>query len=271
MAAVQRYFHDNYTYRLGMTIPPDKDPIVYFLLEQPASHCSYFASGSALLLRLGGVPCRYVTGLVIEERHPFADYWIGRNRDAHAWVEAWDERRGWQIVESTPSDGVPDGDEGNALAALLDYLRHLKQKLAAPLRPGIPALARDVAVAISRFLLDTWPGRACVVVATLVFLSWLLRGRVRREKRRRRPTVDPELARLLRRMDKRVARLGYCRQASETLHQFATRILREADVAPWAGQAAAWYRGYAAVRYEAPEAPSIATLQESLEAFRAEQ
>ena len=108
---VVTHFEMNHEYTLGITIPPEADPLTYFLLERPPAHCEYFASGATILLRLGGVPCRYVTGYVAREKYPKGDYWMALSRDAHAWVEVWDEEEGWMIVEATPASGVPQGEE----------------------------------------------------------------------------------------------------------------------------------------------------------------
>ncbi|MHC4144823.1 MAG: transglutaminase-like domain-containing protein, partial [Planctomycetota bacterium] len=100
--AVVRHFRTNYTYFLGVDAPFDRDKLAYFLLEESVGYCEYFASGAAILLRMAGVPTRYVTGFVVTEKHPDGELWVARNMDAHAWVEAWDkERNQWTIVEAT--------------------------------------------------------------------------------------------------------------------------------------------------------------------------
>jgi len=54
-----------------------------------------------------GVPTRYVTGYYVHESDgPNAS--IVRQRDAHAWAEAWINGTGWVVVEATPGDGRPD-------------------------------------------------------------------------------------------------------------------------------------------------------------------
>ena len=100
--AVVQYFRTNYTYFLGLAIPPDRDKLTHFLLEEETGYCEYFASGAAILLRLAGVPTRYVTGFLVTYKDDLTGLWIARNMDAHAWVEAWDrELRQWTIVEAT--------------------------------------------------------------------------------------------------------------------------------------------------------------------------
>ncbi len=104
-AAVSRYFQSqaNYTLRTEAA-PAEVDPIANFLEKKHPAHCEYFASATAMVLRAAGVPTRYVTGYVVDEpneRDP--ELWLARNRDAHAWVEAYDDvGEYWFAVESTP-------------------------------------------------------------------------------------------------------------------------------------------------------------------------
>jgi len=106
--AVVSYFRNNYTYVLGLDIPPDRDKLTHFLLEESTGYCEYFASGAAILLRLADVPTRYVTGFLVTEKGTQGELlWIARNMDAHAWAEAWDqERNQWAIVEATVGEDL---------------------------------------------------------------------------------------------------------------------------------------------------------------------
>jgi hypothetical protein len=110
IAAVESYFQKNFAYHLGIEIPAGEDPLLYFLREKPPAHCEYFATAATLLLRTANVPARYVTGFVPAEWNPSGEYWAARNRDAHAWVEAYVEGQGWVTVEATPAEGVPSTD-----------------------------------------------------------------------------------------------------------------------------------------------------------------
>ena len=47
-----------------------------------------------LLLRSQGIPARLVTGFLGGEYNPFEGYFIVRDSNAHAWVEAWIDGRG---------------------------------------------------------------------------------------------------------------------------------------------------------------------------------
>ena len=139
-AAVVRYFANHYTYQLGIEIPDNQDPVTYFLIEQPPAHCEFFATGAALLLRLGGVPCRYVTGFVASERNSFGGYWVAHNRDAHAWVEIYDDAQGaWVTVEPTVSAGVPQSDseaQTGPIAQLREFIAYVIHRIRSAIVTG---------------------------------------------------------------------------------------------------------------------------------------
>lgn len=243
IAAVERFFHENFSYQIGIDVSGAADPLTHFLLERPAAHCEYFASGAAVLLRAVGVPCRYVTGFVAAEENRHGGYWVARNRDAHAWVEAWDRDRGWVLVEATPAGGVPQATAGATASQIWDAWRARWQRAVAAIRQGG---WRAILAAAGRVLqrLELW-GVLLLLAAVWLLRRWLWR------RRQPAPPSDPrldELRRLLRRMDARWQRAGITRRACETPHQFADRLLALSAAAEHC-QAADWYRRFAAVRY----------------------
>jgi hypothetical protein len=60
-----------------------------------------------LMLRSQGIPARFVTGFLGAEHNPLQDYYILRQQNAHAWVEAFTAERGWQVYDPTPPEGRP--------------------------------------------------------------------------------------------------------------------------------------------------------------------
>ncbi|RMG41545.1 MAG: hypothetical protein D6725_01305 [Planctomycetota bacterium] len=237
--AVRRFFQNNFEYRLGIEIYGDEDPVVFFLDNRLPAHCEYFATAGALLLRMAGVPTRYVTGFVVSEPNRYSGCWIARNRDAHAWVEAFDPKRGWVVVECTPPAGVPQGEPGSRIAqawdATLQWGRRLRVRWN---RDGLQVVGEVVTA-----LLMNGPVQLAVVL--LIAVTCWQRWRLRRWKSRTARTNDPwltELHALLERADRKAARHEFRRRADETLHQFAER-LSLADLARW-------YREYAACRYQ---------------------
>jgi transglutaminase-like putative cysteine protease len=79
------------------------DPIAEFLFEKKRGYCEYFASSLAILLRLEGVPSRFVTGFAVGSDNKVGEHYEVRDSDAHAWVEAWVPGRGWIVADPTPA------------------------------------------------------------------------------------------------------------------------------------------------------------------------
>ncbi|WP_339907104.1 transglutaminaseTgpA domain-containing protein [Symmachiella dynata] len=242
ITAVKSYFLTNYKYQVGITIPAGVEPLSYFLLEKPDAHCEYFASGTVILLRYLGVPCRYVTGFVVSEKNVVGGFWVARNRHAHAWVEAYDEQQGWVIVESTPPDGTPESKPAPLPKQFLDYLREGFLSLRIQLQQGYIRIA----------LRALFQSRAFLVTLLCLFVYVLYRSYRRRTPTSRRPKIpDPrvdQLQRLLQKMDARMRKHKLQRGAGETLHQFSDRVARNATDQNLEA-AALWYRRYADVRY----------------------
>ena len=105
MDAVADYLMSHYTYSLT-THPGAGDRISHFLLSEKSAHCEYFASAGVMLLRILGVPSRYVTGYYAHESEGGST--IVRQRDSHAWTECWVDGTGWMTIDMTPGGGRPD-------------------------------------------------------------------------------------------------------------------------------------------------------------------
>ena len=142
--AVVAYLLNAHPYSLNFRPEPNKfpDPLADFLLSTPAkgAHCEFFATASCVLLRCVGVPTRYVTGYFAHESAG-EGVTIVRQRDAHAWCEAWINGIGWVVVEATPASGRPDGMDSEVewwrqitewvqdkLRVLSDFIASLTQK-----------------------------------------------------------------------------------------------------------------------------------------------
>jgi hypothetical protein len=105
IAAVSKYLMSHYSYALTAH-SGNGDKISHFLLHEHSAHCEYFASASVMLLRILGVPSRYVTGYYAHETEGGST--IVRQRDSHAWTECWIDGVGWVTVDTTPGGGRPD-------------------------------------------------------------------------------------------------------------------------------------------------------------------
>lgn len=88
------------------------DPVVNWLTKGSRGHCELFASTFVLLAREAGYPARLVVGFSGGSWNPVEDYFLLRNRDAHAWVEIFDrDARDWLRVDPTPGSGSSDPEE----------------------------------------------------------------------------------------------------------------------------------------------------------------
>jgi hypothetical protein len=253
--AVTRYFHTNYTYALGLEVPPERDALDYFLREASSGYCEYFASGAAILLRMAKVPTRYVTGFLVTERGDDGKFWIARNMHAHAWVEAWDgpvegvsdrgslrpasdlardrsapaegARQGqWVIVEATTQEGMGDTSLADELVRSAGtgrpFLTQLVQSLYEYGAFGVLGRLLNCGILVANWRWAPW---ALVIAALALGLALALRRSAGSRTVVRNPQLEA-LHKLLAVMDRKARALGYRRQSDETLHAFAGRIER---------------------------------------------
>jgi protein-glutamine gamma-glutamyltransferase len=105
---IETHLIQGYAYTLEQVGRGGAQPIDDFLFRVKAGHCEYFGSAMVLMLRAQGIPARLVTGFLGAEYNPLEGYFIVRQSNAHAWVEAWlGEGRGWAIFDPTPPAGRP--------------------------------------------------------------------------------------------------------------------------------------------------------------------
>lgn len=120
------YLRSNYKYSLNPKRDESFPPLEDFLLHSREGYCKHFATAAALLLRAAEVPTRLVCGFVRGEWNPLGRYFMVRQRDAHAWIEAYIPGSGWHPFDPTPSG------EGKALPSFVVsfywYLDFLKLK-----------------------------------------------------------------------------------------------------------------------------------------------
>lgn len=101
MQTALQHFNQNEFY---YTLTPESvaaDPVDEFLFETREGFCEHYAVAFTVLMRAAGIPARVVTGYQGGQLNPVSDYFIIRQRDAHAWVEIWLEDAGWVRVDPT--------------------------------------------------------------------------------------------------------------------------------------------------------------------------
>lgn len=254
--AIEDFFQDNFQYSLsGANIPRNVEPVVNFLQTRHPAHCEYFATAAAMMLRSVGVPTRYVTGYVVREFSDENEYWIARNRDAHAWVEAYDEieeqwfpveattgrsyrtlrqSSGTAANESTIADGYKDENEDDSfMSKVFGWIFSFR--------------ATDSLTFIFRVA-------QLPLFCMVALLLWI---RHRQKLRAGSDSIDLQSRQMLQRVDRRMRKYRLVRNPTETLHQFADRIeaAMETTAASLADRpsllslAPEWYRSFAASRY----------------------
>lgn len=95
-------------YDLNTPAMEEGEDFARHFLQEGRGYCVHFATAGALLLRMQGVPARYVSGYTV---------WLdGQGRgevmdsDAHAWVEVYVDGCGWYPVEMPPGYSGGAGD-----------------------------------------------------------------------------------------------------------------------------------------------------------------
>ncbi len=137
---VESWLSQRFSYSLSPDVPQTsglEDPVVAWLAEGTVGHCELFAGAFLLLAREAGFPTRIVTGFAGGAWNAVENYFVVRNRHAHAWVEIYDvESRQWLRVDPIPEGyelsmaGMDAGASGigadeTGWAAWLDSLRIL--------------------------------------------------------------------------------------------------------------------------------------------------
>ncbi|WP_068827255.1 transglutaminase TgpA family protein [Pseudomonas sp. BMS12] len=101
VAALLRHFNQQpYVYTLKPP-PVGLDSIDEFLFRTRRGFCAHYAGAMTFVLRAAGIPARVVAGYQGGEFNQSGNYLAVRQYDAHAWVEYWQEGRGWSSVDPT--------------------------------------------------------------------------------------------------------------------------------------------------------------------------
>lgn len=262
LAAARRYFKDNYSYSLKVDPPLETEPLEWFLLEKPAAHCEYFASGTAVLLRLAGVPCRYVVGFVVSEQNKYSGEWVARNEDAHAWVEAYDDSVGWVIVDSTPAAGVPDESSVSSSTQLYEYLRDEFHRLRIGWQQrGFASIRETLRSLVLSPAGLTVLATVILIPAGIMLRRWRQNRHVDRAAYSATSPAIEQLQTARQKIDVTLKRVWRVRQPGETVDRYAQQLADGAtDQHDPLAEVADWYARYAELRF-APQ-PDLKSVNE---------
>ncbi|HWO10485.1 MAG TPA: transglutaminaseTgpA domain-containing protein, partial [Polyangiaceae bacterium] len=207
LQAIERHLERDFSYSRHLSRPLDSDPVLDFLLRDRRGHCEYFASALALLARAAGIPARVVMGYRVSERSPFG-YYVVRERNAHAWVEAWLEGEGWTTRDATPAEAQPNNQEHEA---------------------GYATAAVD-ALGVKYDELTDWLERRTLLETSLAWVAGcaalaLIVARGARRRRSRPLLADDELPLpFMEQLLAALARRGHERRPDEPLERLAARL-----------------------------------------------
>jgi len=102
--ALTNYLKTTYKYTLTPgNYNPGSDFVREFLSSEAGGYCVHFASALAIMLRINGVPARYVEGFKISGEKASDGSYVIRNSDAHAWTEVLidEDRDLWMTFDAT--------------------------------------------------------------------------------------------------------------------------------------------------------------------------
>jgi hypothetical protein len=232
------WLRSGYTYSLDVGEFETEDPLAEFLFDKRKGYCEYFATAAAVLLRLQGIPARYVMGFsvgpqnLVPGRFGVGDHHLVREWDAHAWVEAYLAGEGWVEADPTPPADLSlvHPPASGWLAPLLEAARVHAAQLWARLRHeglwGFWSALRRSSRAVLAGLWQHPLVTGGILASLLLLASWpwwrsLLQrlGDRRRSRRDRRAALPGELGTLLSTVEQHWTRQGRPRPPSRGLRE----------------------------------------------------
>jgi len=210
-----------YTLRPGF-LPDGKEAVSYFLFESRRGYCVHFASAMAVCLRTLGIPSRVATGFAPGTFDDARRVFAVRERDAHAWVEAWLPGKGWTTFDATASARPMQGERKPLFA-------RLREAVAA----GLARLRRRPG--------ESWAVDWCIVgicagACATGGLALLAAARAHRARKRRRPSgqawtpaagASQTLALSYEHAASLLARRLAAREDAQTPHEYARAVARQ--------------------------------------------
>jgi transglutaminase-like putative cysteine protease len=145
---LERYREQEYFYTLRPPAMPD-DGIDSLLFDEKRGFCAHYAGATTFVLRAAGIPSRVVVGYQGGESGAGGDYLIVRQYDAHAWVEAYIDGRGWVRIDPTAAI-APDRIESGLRDAVAEEGSFLEDNWASPQRYADVALVQWASLQLDR-------------------------------------------------------------------------------------------------------------------------
>lgn len=127
-------------FRYSLEPPKQMGDVEQFFFNGRAGFCEHYANSMAIGARLAGIPSRIVLGYQGGEYHESSGAMLIRQENAHAWVELYDARYGWQRFDPTAAV-APDRINQARLSAQNFAGGEDKRAFSSKLADKIPAFA----------------------------------------------------------------------------------------------------------------------------------
>jgi hypothetical protein len=122
--AIEAHLSRHFRYSLDIAPSEHERPLEEFLFNRKTGYCEHYATAMVVMLRTVGIPARLVTGFLASEWNDYGGYYVVRQRDAHAWVEAHLPQSGWVTMDPTPEVNEEGADSGwSTLSRVMDSIR----------------------------------------------------------------------------------------------------------------------------------------------------
>ena len=227
---ISTHLSTSYRYSLALKRQTSRPPLEEFLFVRRSGNCEYFAAALAVMLRSEGIPSRVVAGFQQGGWNPYGRYFMVRLSDAHSWVEAYIDGRGWVTFDPSPR-GETTVETPGSMSAYFDaarmhwyrYVVNWSLRDQVQIAQAVHRQATDFRLGFS--LPRQWWSRSTLLVgaggAGLGLLVWLVR---RTGPARGRSGAGPSMPAFYGRALRLLARRGLFPGASETARQFASRV-----------------------------------------------
>lgn len=241
--AIENHLRNNYKYNLNVDeVPENKEFIDYFLFDEKEGYCTYYATSMAIMLRLEGIPSRYIEGYLAQDSVEKGIYEV-RHKNAHAWVEAFIEPVGWMAFEPTPAYSIQPRlenysphvlNEDTYLSETGENSRSLERSIEGHMiegdfdfvsskkNPNYKKTYKDILVDLQKNIADIF-----IIILILIipvrFLIGFLRYRWQ-EAQAKKLSNNERIIYLYKQILKLTELLGYPQQYGETHYEYANRV-----------------------------------------------